>query len=206
MIKINLAKKKKAVGTGGQEKGRGGSGLKGINIDSEMLKGLPIRRMAIAFAAVLAGSTYLDEIKAEKLAEVDGRINEINQKLATLRTKVNAANQILSIQKQLEADEFTLKNKLETIQKLMSDRENPPKMMRALSSAMPKDLWLTRYVVEGSGVSLWGYATRFEEISDFIRQLEESAYYNVVELKQSKQKTETQGPTFTEFELAAKRE
>jgi hypothetical protein len=95
--------------------------------------------------------------------------------------------------------------KLKSVQTLLNSRNEPAKIMTALSSAIPKEVWLTKVQVEPDRVVLSGASLGFSQISEFIKNLHNHEVFKAVELTKSSQNQGFKGTDVTRFELKAMR-
>ena len=73
--------------------------------------------------------------------------------------------------KQFDADEELIKTKLATIQKLMADRAEPPKLLMSFSGSIPKDVWFQEFDMNSSEVKIKGASLGFDPVTDFMKAL-----------------------------------
>jgi hypothetical protein len=212
MIKINLATRKAAVTATADGGKTSGTGFKnflnaGLKIDARLdgFKELPIRKLAVAALACYAASWMLDSYKEDELNKVAAIIAKARDDQTKLKTELAKTRGYEQIKKDLDNDEKTLRTKIETIQKLLAGRQTPPKMMIALSGAIPQDVWLTGLKIGEQDVSFKGASLGFNQISDFMKNLNESAYFTDVRLQGSQKSKDESGAEVAGFELEAKR-
>ncbi len=216
MIKVNLHQRKAAVGVAlGLPKGGGSAaaGLKGLfekllGHSSEMEDGAK-RALIILVAvyAVILGAAYWYDgsKKAELLAKLDAESGVVESKLNLLASELNKTNGYEQIKKSLEADEKTIRTKINTIQELIRERSTPPKILTTLSETIPKDVWLREFTLKDRHFKIGGSSTSMDVVSDFMKGLEETIYFRGVVLKSSKQETPKGGHMTATFELEADR-
>lgn len=211
MIKVNLHQRKSAVGVGASstsatgslgallDKFRGGEGFSDPAQKSAMTLG-------IVYLAILGGGWWwIDQQKTEMLAKVDGEIEVLESKLNLANSELGKTNGYEQIKKSLEADEKTIRTKIETIQELIRDRSTPPKILMTLSEAIPKEVWLNEFGLQNRHFKLAGNSTNMDVVSDFMKSLEETIYFKNVVLKSSRQETIKGGRLSATFELEAER-
>jgi Tfp pilus assembly protein PilN len=198
MIKINLASRKQSSAMGG-----GGGGLAGFLADKniESLKELPLKKIALTVIVGIGASYLLDDFKANemaKLAAQEAALNTDKQKATAALAKLKDFDEV---KKGLDNDEFTLKTKIETIDKLVEDRRTPPKLLMELSKSIPPEVWLSEFKIEHPDVKIIGASMGFNQISDFMKNLNENVFFTALQLE----KTEQGHDGFATFELKAKR-
>jgi Tfp pilus assembly protein PilN len=220
MIKVNLYQRKAAVGVstgdapaGGAgdigatlrglvDKLRGGAGASEIDLGDQ--KSALI--LAVVYAVVLGGGWwYADDQKLAMIAEVDAEAATLDSKINLLSSELGKTSGYELIKKSLEADEKTIRTKINTIQELIRERSVPPKILTTLSESIPKEVWLREFSLKDRHFKLAGGASSMDVVSDFMKGLEETIYFRGVVLKSSKQITEKGGRSSATFELEAER-
>lgn len=215
MIKINLLQRKAAVGVSEGTSAGGTGGLSGILAKlkggggfaaaDEGMKTLIIQGGVLGII-LIAGTWYLGEKRAEYIAEVDAQISEIDSKDALLVSELSKTSGYEQTKRNLEQDEKTIRTKIKTIQELILDRTTPPKILMALSEAIPKDVWLKDFKIQGKRFTISGSSNGMDVVSDFMKGLEETIYFKNVVLKSSKSETSQKaGRQTAQFELEGER-
>jgi Tfp pilus assembly protein PilN len=220
MIKVNLQNRKAAVGVvAGSATGQsgGGGGFKGFldrlknragESGSSFSEGdkRSAAILLVVYAVILGGGWwYSGQRKADMLAKEDADIATLDSKLNLLASELNKTNGYEQIKKSLEADEKTIRTKINTIQELIRDRSTPPKILTTLSETIPKEVWLRDFSLQARHFHISGLATSMDVVSDFMKSLEETIYFKGVVLKSSKQETASGGRVSASFELEADR-
>lgn len=175
-------------------------------VDLSELKELPIRK---ALAPILtAGVLYygLEMYKEEELNKVE----QVNAKLTSekrdLEKKLEKFKDNDNLKKQLESDEAALKNKLEVIKKLSTDRSAGEKLIISIANSIPENVWLNEFKYEKGELQFRGAANELNLVSDFMKNLNENLLMKEVELKETQKKKEfDRGPETTSYEIYAKR-
>ena len=159
MIRINLASRKQSASVPGESRSSLGGNKSEARLDD--LKSLPLRQIGLMLV-VAAGATYLlDDFKQAELKKVAEVAVKIRTEQARLKSELVKTKDYEENFKSLEADEATLRAKTEVIQKLLTDRQLPPKMMMPLATAIPQDVWLKSVDVKDQEVSSGGSAMGF---------------------------------------------
>jgi len=210
MIKINLAARKTASLMDGPGGGGGKSRLTNIGgmtkFDLSQLKDLPnLRQLVILLLVGYFGNYFLEDLKSEELKKADNATIKLKGEQGKLKTELEQTKKYEGIKKALEGDEIVIRTKLDTIQKLLQDRTTPPKLLVAVSSAIPKEVWLSSIKVEDAAISLQGDSLDFNQVSDFMKNLNESAFFKDVALKNTQQGKDESGLETAKFELSMKR-
>lgn len=205
MIKINLASRKQSTTVAGS--GGGGAGgfkvSKLTAVDLEAFRDLPIRKLAL-MAVVAIGASYLvDDYKATETKKVEDEYAKLDQERGRLQGEIAKTKGFEAMKKALEADERMIKTKIETIRKLLQDRQNPPKMLASLSSSLPSDVWLNSFAVASGKAKFMGFSTNYNQISDFMKNVNDSAYFTGLGLVNTQQTKDETGADAASFELSA---
>lgn len=213
MIKINLAAKKQAAAVA-EAKGKGGggggftlAGLKGGKVDLDQLKELPIKKIATVLGASFVLNMAMGMVQEDELGKAADEAKKVAEEKTKLEAELVKAKGYEQLKKAIEEDEFVIKTKIETIEKLVADRSTPPKMLVALSNAMPTDVWLVGFVHKDRELTVRGKSLGYNQISDLMKSLNETTYFADVSLKGSQQESEggAGGATLAAFEITAKR-
>ena len=67
--------------------------------------------------------------------------------------------------------EEEVKKKLETLATLRKQRGGPVKLLDALSTSIPKKVWVTEFDEKNGNVKLMGQAESFDDVSEFMRAM-----------------------------------
>ncbi len=203
MIRINLAKRKMSNVVAGEGK----PGAKNIlaNLDFESFKDLPIRKFGLPIVVAILATYFLGDFKSQEIQKVQDEITKAMAEQTKLQLELTKTKRFDELKKQIDSDEFMIKTKLQTIEKLIVDRTTPPKLLLALSRAIPADVWLSDLKVNGTEVTLKGSSLDFNQISDFMRNLNESAFFKELNLRSTQQAKDESGLEIAQFELSALR-
>lgn len=207
MIKINLALKKHGVGIIPREKGAGFN-FKALSsgMNTDFVKDPLFRKFGLVLVVAIMATYLLDGFKDDELKKLDdllAKTNEANAKISAQLTKTKGYE---GLKKQIDADETTLRTKLDTIKKLITDRQIPPKLMASLSTGTPSELWLSELSMDEKELKLKGYALGYTQITEFLKALGENEFLSDPKLVDSKQTRDSiTGQEMANFELSAKK-
>jgi Tfp pilus assembly protein PilN len=217
MIRINLAKRKGAgVAVGAAEveqrisKGFGALGELGqrFNIDISSLENfrdLPLKKPAAVVILAIVANYTLQSYQEEEIQKIEASIKKVAAEQVKLKGELDKTKGFEQIKKSLEGDELTIKTKIEVIQKLILDRQKPPKLLLALSNLIPNDVWLEDFKVSEGDLKLTGRALGLIQISDFMKNMSESADFTDVRLVATDTAKDGEGIEVTHFDITAKR-
>jgi Tfp pilus assembly protein PilN len=206
MIKINLAAKKRSSASAG--KGMGDT----LRLDSSQLEALwaqarelPLQKIAsvliVGYGATFALNSYKSSLVAEQQAELD---RVLAQKPA-LEAESRKMKGLQETQMSMESDEKRIRTKLDTIKKLVAGRNAATSVLEELSRITPQSVWISDFSMKGSDLSFKGYSQDFANISDFTRQIQNSAMFTGMILKDTQMANDDQKRQIASFSVTARR-
>jgi len=202
MIKINLASKKKAAAL--TASADSGGGATKVNISTEGLKTPAFRRLLIYVVLAFALNYLIEEEEAGEIAKYDKALAKVAAEQTKVAAELAKNNTYNDLKKSMESDEQILRTKLEVIRKLSGTASQPSKPLIALSGGIPREVWLDDYSVDADNIKISGQSTNFENVSEFMRALSESAFYKDVTLASSDQTKDELGVDLVHFSVNAK--
>jgi len=131
---------------------------------------------ALLLVAGVIGNGFYHQYRAKALAAVERDLKSTKDQIADLDKVIQDVDKI-------KAEEAMLKKKLETLDALRKGRTGPVRMLSELAENMPRRLWLTKMEEKAGKVTFTGSAASIEDVSELIRKLKESKYFEGVELK-----------------------
>lgn len=205
MIRINLASRKQSsaltsVGTMTAAKSAGK-----VSLNMGSFGDLPIAKLLLPVLVYFGANYYLSDFKATEIGRLEQAVEKVTKDKVNLEVMLAKTKGYEDIKRSLDADEKLIRTKLDTIKKLVSDRSTPPKILAELSRSIPADVWLTEFKIENGRVSIKGGSLGYNQVSDFMKGLNDSAYFKDIELKNSTQAKDESGKDLTQFELEANR-
>ena len=108
------------------------------------LKELPLGKIFFAIFSCFLANQGLQYWEGRELAILDQKISKMNEEAEQIKRESGKYASYEAVQKQVETDTKEVSSKLDTIRKLMSDRNGPVKIVAALSSAIPREVWATK--------------------------------------------------------------
>ncbi|MEW6056510.1 MAG: PilN domain-containing protein [Bdellovibrionota bacterium] len=213
MIKINLAKKRKAANATTL------TDIKSLNVSTliAILKGGgdggskldlrgPIPKIAIALVVCWFVSSTVEEIERDAVKKIDDQIHVIESERAEIQRKLDRIKGFEPLKRQLEEDEVAIRTKLECVTKLMENRNAPSRMMMHIAQVIPEDMWLTEFRVSPDVVRLEGATPGYNQVSDFIKALNGTSQFGEINLSGIQENVSAEkDQKFQTFELEAKR-
>jgi Tfp pilus assembly protein PilN len=165
MIRVNLsgAPKKKA------------GGRKGLSIQLPT-NALPVIWVAIILGTALYGYTWYSGLTSET-ADLATRISSAEGQLAQLQS-------VIDEDAAFEARREELANRIATIEGLQRDQVSPVVLLDRLSQAItPTEyVWLDQLQLNDTVITMAGVGTSVNAIADFVSSLEETGYFQNINL------------------------
>ncbi len=185
MIRVNLLGTKEPAGGGAiLEPGFGGG-------ESSEKKGILAGIAILGLAVGAVGVQWLSATRT--INQLDEEINQLTQEKARLAP-------IIAQVEAYQAKLAELEEKERLIDRLKKERQGPVRMLEALSAELPDFVWLTELSQRGGSVTIDGMAASLVSVADYIRKLEDSEWFQNVELVDASVKR-GQEQEFTEFQL-----
>jgi Tfp pilus assembly protein PilN len=161
-------------------------------ITPDMLKELPLKKLIIPIIVGVGAYYYLDNLKTSEIQKLEDTLKGVSEEAAKVQKKIDALKGYEKVQKEMEEDEKILRSKIDTIQGLSKDRDRSFKLLASIVDMVPSQLWLSTLKVDKTEIKMDGGARGLGQISDFMKNLRESAYFENVNLITSNEVTETQ--------------
>ena len=204
MIKINLARKRKFAASA--DAGAGGKfSLGRLGITKDDLKELPFIRIGICLLAAWLATDGVERYKNALIDVQDKAVKELQGKQQEQAKELAKVKDYDVQRKQLESDEAVLKGKIDAIQKLVSDRLGLYNSLYAISTSIPADVWLTVFDIKSDLINIQGASLDINQVSDFMKKLNETPYFSDITLKKTSQVRDQGGNELANFEIGAKR-
>lgn len=139
------------------------------------------------------------------------RLSQINDENATLQAEINRLQEDVKRVDEMEEVKTELQRKLDVINELRTRRVGPVHMLDELAVATPERVYLTSLKDKPNALEISGVSVSNEVISQFLRALDASEYFDSVYLKniealpESKQKDGGAGNVvLKKFDLTAR--
>ena len=157
----------------------------------------------LAHGGVLAAS-FLGLLLLLGILQVSANFN-VSKLDKTKRTLNNEDRRLSKITKEVEGLDTKRKwlvDKLNTIARLKAVKQEPVKVLDALTSSIPEKSWIETVVKRGESIEFTGVALDNQTVSLLMRQLENSDFFDKVDLVFSKQLLQNEVP-LKQFSLSA---
>lgn len=150
----------------------------------------------VSVVAVAAIVTSLYFVKRMQVSVTRDEIAAANNEIKKLDDKIGKLNELTSLKEQVKV-------KLDVLGQLRKNKTGPAQRLASLSELTPEQLWLTAYSEAGFDVKISGIAFTEELIAQFMRALEASNDFKMVELGVSEQ-IDFGGTKVKKFDLTMK--
>lgn len=111
------------------------------------------------------------------------RLSQINDENATLQAEINRLQEDVKRVDEMEEVKTELQRKLDVINELRTRRVGPVHMLDELAVATPERVYLTSLKDKPNALEISGVSVSNEVISQFLRALDASEYFDSVYLK-----------------------
>ncbi|AMX01356.1 PilN domain-containing protein [Microbulbifer thermotolerans] len=108
---------------------------------------------------------------------VDGQIANQNERNQILQTEINTLNKQVREIKELKKRRQELIDRMRVIQELQGNRPLAVRYFDEMVRAAPEGLWLTSLARKGNAVQIAGVAESNNRVSSFMRNLDQSDWY-----------------------------
>lgn len=126
-------------------------------------------------------------------------INSLDEEIQSLTQEKQRLQAIIQRVNEYQAKLAELEKREALIEKLKREREGPLRMLDDLSAKLPDFVWIEQLQQGPSNVTIRGMAASYVSIADYIQKLEESDFFQNVELIDARQGKDE----FTSFQLRA---
>jgi type IV pilus assembly protein PilN len=126
---------------------------------------------------------------SQQIRKLDQEIKSLTEEKARLQAIIAQVNEYEQRVKRLEEKE-------KLIERLKRERTGPVHVLDELSAQLPDFIWLTGLTQAAGTVTVDGMAASYVSIADYIRKLEDTVYFQNVELVDARQEKD-----YTKFQL-----
>lgn len=158
-----------------------------------------LRQFGLVLAATLVGSIVLVALYHTKLSS---DVGEARDAVASTQQQIDQYQPQLKQVEEYRKAKAEIEKKLEVIERLDASRSGPVHVFDELATHAPQRLWLTNLSAHNGAITIEGMSLDNELVALFLTALNESAYFDNVELRETKAK-ELNGFKLNEFELTA---
>ena len=134
--------------------------------------------LCIILACIGCGGLYVQKMTA--IAAVEDEIADLNTQNNDLKKKIGQV-------KDFEKKKADLEQKLAILKTLKDGKSGPVHLLDELSTALPDNVWLTKFSEKNGNISISGIADNEETVAAFMKNLDSSPYYRDIELSVTEQ-------------------
>jgi type IV pilus assembly protein PilN len=127
---------------------------------------------------------------------------QLNTEIASAETEANQLRSVLAQVQKFETRKAVLQQRVTLIEQLRRGQSAPVHVLDELSKALPDRLWLVSMGQQGDNFTIDGRTTSLTGVSDFVANLQASAWFGAVELLDS-QVDQTPSGDIVRFTLRA---
>ncbi|MFO0594179.1 MAG: PilN domain-containing protein [Myxococcaceae bacterium] len=102
---------------------------------------------------------------------LDGKREVAQRRLDDTTARIAQLDKVIGEVKDLDKRKEEVEKKLAELEKLLTERKGPVKMLDALQSAIPKKAWISAFTEKGGAASMSGAAESYDDVSEFMRAL-----------------------------------
>ena len=141
----------------------------------EMLKEqLVIFVLSLVLVVAVCAGIYVNQVM--RIAAVNKEIQKNQDESMRLKKTIGEVSQF----KKKQAE---LRGKLDVLEKIKQGRSGPVHLMDELSAAIPDKVWIDSFKESNGNIAITGGGFNEEVVAEFLRNLENSKYYQNVELQ-----------------------
>ncbi len=158
-------------------------------------------RVTIAASLILLGTALLVGWWFWSLRQTSQRLDE---HLVRAETEIQQLRSVLAQVERFEQRKAQLQQRVSLIEQLRRGQAGPVHIIDEISKALPDRLWLTDVTQKGDEITLAGMSTSLTGLSDFVANLETSAWFKKpVDIIDSQMATDPQPGDLVKFSVKA---
>jgi type IV pilus assembly protein PilN len=133
------------------------------------------------------------------------QLNEENTRIKQLQAQKADLMQIKQQVDTFEAQKRILTQRVQTIEQLQRDRTGAQELLDEIASTVSRteNLWLTTMTRKGNSLTMEGASASVNSVANFITALKRSGYFQMVEIKETKQDDRNTGIQTFLFQMSA---
>jgi type IV pilus assembly protein PilN len=158
-----------------------------------------LRQFGLVLAGVLVGSIAMAGLYHAKLSK---DVSDARAAVVATQQQIDRFKPQLEQLEEYRKTKAEIEKKLEVIERLDASRSGPVRVFDELATHAPPRLWLTKLVAKGGQLRIEGMSLDNELVALFLTALNESEYFDNVELRETTAK-EMSGYKLNEFALSA---
>lgn len=130
--------------------------------------------LSLILVIAACGGIYMNQLL--RTDAVRDEISKNRQEIDRLKKTIGEVAQFKKMQQEL-------RGKLDVLEKIKQGKKGPVHLLDELSSAIPEKVWIDSFKESDGSVSITGGGLNEEVVAEFLRNLEQSSYYQGVELQ-----------------------
>src|SRR5690606_29865033 len=103
-------------------------------------------------------------------------IQAVEMKVASLKRKIAASQDMERQIKELQAQEENLEKKLAAVKQAISEKKNPATLLLYIAKNIPSNLWILDLSIDDNQMTVKGEALDYTSIGNFINSLRSSVF------------------------------
>ena len=119
---------------------------------------------------------------------LSARESSLKQQIIDAEAKKKEMEEIIKAVKVFEAKKIILEKKLELIDSLKKNQMGPSTLLTELKDMLPESLWLASLIERDLHLTINGGAASYNAVANFYANLDKSAYFSNVDLKNAEEK------------------
>jgi Tfp pilus assembly protein PilN len=203
MIKINLADKKRSEASDGGTGAYATGTISLRNLDLSALKDFQFQKLLVPLVLGIVATVGVGIYQDNEIKKLDVELESINAEKPKLQEAAGKMKSYEDLRASMEADEFVIRTKLDTIRQLIQNRGQAPKFLEDLAQLTPPAVWLADFSYDGTAFDIRGNADSFKQVSPFLKALNENPFFQDLTLKDSQTAHDAAGHEIVSFELVS---
>lgn len=115
--------------------------------------------------------------------QVEEQIEKLNSRLSSIQGEIVKLDEIIGEVNQFSKQLKALETKVQVINKLEEAKTGPVQMLDEIAKKIPKKVWLSTLNEEAGSIILTGEAVDYEDVSEFMNELNKCNIFNQIKLK-----------------------
>ncbi len=144
-------------------------------------KAIPNVVYALPIVAALLISLVWDYTLLKQKGELSAVRNRKKMELTLLEKKTK-------LLKKMKRELVELEDRKRIIKQIIKEAHLPLKVIKAIQEAMPEDVWLTSFDMNGKNIKMNGYALNDDALADFVENLQKSEFVASVQVSRYEKK------------------
>ena len=115
--------------------------------------------------------------------QVEEQIGKLDTRLSSIKGEIKKLDEIIGEVNQFSKQLKALETKVQVINKLEEAKTGPVQMLDEIAKKIPKKVWLSDLNEEAGAIVISGEAVDYEDVSEFMNELNKSPVFGQVKLK-----------------------